>query len=53
MSYNIKKTEIVLFRAQETIIKKNINFEISGWKVKTNQGLMEINHANWSAIREI
>ena len=29
---NIKKTEIVLYRSQKTIIKKNMNFRISGEK---------------------
>ena len=33
ISLNTKKTEIVLFRAQETIIKKDINFRISGQKI--------------------
>ena len=32
ISLNTKKTEIVLFRAQKTIIKKNMNFRISGKK---------------------
>ena len=33
ISLNTKKTEIVLFRAHKTIIKKNMNFQISGQKV--------------------
>ena len=33
ISLNTKKTEIVLFRAQKTIITKNMNFRISGQKV--------------------
>ena len=33
ISLNTKKTEIVLFRAQKTIIKKNMNFRISGQKI--------------------
>ena len=34
ISLNTKKTEIVLFRAQETEMKKNMNFRISGQKIK-------------------
>ena len=34
ISLNTKKTEIVLFRAQKTEIKKNMNFRISGQKIK-------------------
>ena len=33
VSLKTKKTEIVLFRAQKTITKKNMNFRISGQKV--------------------
>ena len=33
ISLNTKKTEMVLFRAQKTIIKKNINFQISEQKI--------------------
>ena len=33
ISLNTKKTEIVLFRSQKTIIKKNMNFRISGQKI--------------------
>ena len=33
ISINTKKTEIVLFRAQKIIIKKNMNFGISGQKI--------------------
>ena len=32
VSLKTKKTEIVLFRAQKTITKKNMNFRISGQK---------------------
>ena len=32
ISLNTKKAEILLFRAQKTIIKKNINFRFSGQK---------------------
>ena len=34
ISLNTKKTEIVLLRAQKTEIKKNINFQICGQKIK-------------------
>ena len=33
ISLNTKKTEIVLFRGQKAIIKKNMNFRISGQKL--------------------
>ena len=33
ISLNTKKTEIVLFRSEKTIIKKNMNFRISGQKI--------------------
>ena len=33
ISLNTKKTEIVLFRSHKTIIKKNMNFRISGQKI--------------------
>ena len=34
ISLKTKRTEIVLFRTQKIIIKKNINFQISGQKIK-------------------
>ena len=33
ISINTEKTEIVLFRAQKTVIKKNMNFQISEQKI--------------------
>ena len=36
-SLNTKKTEIVLFRVQKTIVKKNMNFQISGQKVNMKE----------------
>ena len=39
ISLNTKKTEIVLFRAQKTEIKKNMNFRISGQKIWKKQNI--------------
>ena len=48
ISLNTKKTEIVLFRTQKTIIKKNMIFRISVQKINIMRNIMK---SHMSAVK--